>query len=188
MTSTAPSLGTHPAADHAIKSVKRSSGQSAVARIAYVSRARLRDDRTGLTNDHRRAKDLVAVETCGTELSPADLANAMGSAERRKHSQVARGGRSAGRRVRPGARAHRAHLHHAARTLRLRLRASRKRALMADDPNVGSVIGTVSLVLETLGLKDTQCEQATRTPNLPPDSTGRAGAIRMEDRANCPGP
>ena len=80
-----------------LKTVKRSTGRSAVAAAAYRSASLLHDARTGLTHDYRRKRDVVA---CGIELPEGAAAawaanrqslwNAAEAAERRKDSQTAR--------------------------------------------------------------------------------------------------
>lgn len=80
-----------------LKTVKRSSGRSAVAAAAYRAAALLHDDRTGLAHDYRRKPDVPA---CGIELPDGmdapwaldrqSLWNAAEAAERRKDAQTAR--------------------------------------------------------------------------------------------------
>ena len=81
--------------------VARAKGQSAVSRLAYIARAAITDERTGLTHDQRGAGPLLSLEIVGfpiapsgSEVAPGDtlsrLANAMEGAERRKNSTIAR--------------------------------------------------------------------------------------------------
>ncbi len=81
--------------------VARAKGQSATARLAYVARAAITDDRTGITHDRRAGGALLSLEIIGYPnaapgggIAPGDrlasLANAMEAAERRKNSTVAR--------------------------------------------------------------------------------------------------
>lgn len=80
--------------------VQRAKGQSATARLAYIARAAITDERTGLTHD-RRGGPVLSVEIVGfplapsgSEVAPGDalsrLANAMEAAEKRKNGRPAR--------------------------------------------------------------------------------------------------
>ena len=72
--------------------LSRSSGRSAVAATAYVTRASIRDDRTGTLHTYTRARD-VDPEGCGVVGWAGDvgsLANAMEAAEVRKDARTAR--------------------------------------------------------------------------------------------------
>ena len=83
-----------------IRSVSRSKGSSAVARAAYVSRGRLRDERRGITFDHRARGGLehseillptnVPRESADWALERGELWNRAEAAERRKDARVAR--------------------------------------------------------------------------------------------------
>ena len=81
--------------------VQRARGQSASARLAYVARAAITDERTGTTHDQRGAGPLLSLEIVGfpiapsgSEVAPGDtlsrLANAMEGAEKRKNGRPAR--------------------------------------------------------------------------------------------------
>ena len=80
-----------------LKTIKRSTGRSAIAAAAYRAAARLEDARTGLVHDYRRKGDVLAA---GIELPDADGASwaadrqalwtAAEAAERRKDAQTAR--------------------------------------------------------------------------------------------------
>ena len=81
----------------ALKTIKRSTGRSAVAAAAYRAAALLHDARTGRAHDYRRKRDVLA---CGIELPEGmdapwatdrqSLWNAAEAAERRKDAQTAR--------------------------------------------------------------------------------------------------
>jgi hypothetical protein len=80
----------HSAAHHEIVTIKRSQGQSATARVAYVCRSTIYDDRTGETHRYRDDGDLAAVQIVGHDDSPADFANRLEAAEKRRDGQVGR--------------------------------------------------------------------------------------------------
>ena len=64
---------------------------SAVAKIAYVTRARIRDARTGQRHDYRRRSgDLVHVETVGFAGTPGAFANMLEKGETRRNARTAR--------------------------------------------------------------------------------------------------
>ena len=81
---------THSAAHHSLATIKRSQGQSATARIAYIAGLDMRDERTGTRHRFRKRKDVVHTCVVGCTLDPGTLANAMEAAEKRKDGQVGR--------------------------------------------------------------------------------------------------
>ncbi len=79
--------------------VQRARGQSATARLAYIARAAITDERTGIVHDCRRAAPVLSLEIIGdpapgAEIAPGDrlsrLANAMEQAETRRNGRPAR--------------------------------------------------------------------------------------------------
>ena len=82
---------THAAVHHAITTIKRSEGRSATARIAYVCRASIYDERTGETHRYRDTdQELGAVQVVGFDGTPAELANHLEAGEKRRDGQVGR--------------------------------------------------------------------------------------------------
>jgi hypothetical protein len=82
---------TQGASHHSTETIKRSAAQSATARIAYICRTQITDDRTG--EHHRytdKDRDLDAVQVVGYDGTPAQFANALEAAEKRKDAQVGR--------------------------------------------------------------------------------------------------
>lgn len=81
----------HSAVHHEIQTIKRSAGQSATARIAYVCRTEITDERTGETHRYRDKDDeLAGVHLVGFKGSPEAFANSLEASERRKDGQVGR--------------------------------------------------------------------------------------------------
>lgn len=81
----------HAAVHHAITTIKRSEGRSATARIAYVCRSVVHDERTGETHRYRDTeRELGAVQVIGFDGTPAELANQLEAGEKRRDGQVGR--------------------------------------------------------------------------------------------------
>lgn len=81
----------HAAAHHEIRTIKRSAGQSASARIAYICRSVVHDERTGETHRYRdRENELGAVQLVGFDGTPEELANQLEAGEKRRDGQVGR--------------------------------------------------------------------------------------------------
>jgi hypothetical protein len=79
------------AAHHSVETIKRSRAHSATARVAYICRTTVLDDRTGETHRYNNADgELGAVQMVGYDGSPADFANGLEAAEKRKDAQVGR--------------------------------------------------------------------------------------------------
>lgn len=84
-------MPTHAAVHHSIETIKRSAGQSATARIAYITRSSIVDDRTGVRSSYKDAEnELHSVELVGFSGTPSEFANALEAAENRKDAQVGR--------------------------------------------------------------------------------------------------
>jgi hypothetical protein len=80
----------HAATHHSIETIKRSAAQSATARIAYICRTDVLDERTGERHRYRDEGDLSAIQMIGFDGSPAEFANSLEAAEKRKDAQVGR--------------------------------------------------------------------------------------------------
>jgi hypothetical protein len=78
------------AAHHEIQTIKRSQAHSATARVAYICRTTVRDERTGETHRYQDDGDLGAVHVVGFDGDPEAFANALEAAEKRKDAQVGR--------------------------------------------------------------------------------------------------
>ena len=78
------------AAHHEIQTIKRSQAHSATARVAYICRTTVRDERTGETHRYQDDGDLGAVQIVGFDGDPEAFANALEAAEKRKDAQVGR--------------------------------------------------------------------------------------------------
>ena len=80
----------------AAKIIKRSAGRSAIAAAAYRAGARMKDERTGLTHDYSKRRDVVHTELLTPDVVPlfaadrSSLWNAAEKAEKRKDAQLAR--------------------------------------------------------------------------------------------------
>lgn len=79
------------AAHHEFTTIKRSEGRSATARIAYICRTAIEDERTGETHRYRdRKQELVGIQLVGSDGDAASFANALEAGEKRKDGQVGR--------------------------------------------------------------------------------------------------
>lgn len=84
-------MPTHSAVHHSIETIKRSAGQSATARIAYITRSSIVDDRTGVRSSYKDAEnELRSIQMVGFNGTPSEFANSLESAEKRKDAQTGR--------------------------------------------------------------------------------------------------
>ena len=74
-----------------IRPISRAKGHSAVAQIAYDTRCKLTDDRTGQKHDWSKHKqDVIAWQILGPKMTPGELATRAEQAERRWDARVGR--------------------------------------------------------------------------------------------------
>ena len=74
-----------------IRPISRAKGHSAVAQIAYDTRCKLTDDRTGQKHDWSKHKqDVIAWQIIGPKMTPGELAARAEQAERRWDARVGR--------------------------------------------------------------------------------------------------
>ena len=74
-----------------IRPISRAKGHSAVAQVAYDTRCKLTNERTGETHDWTKQKaDLLEWQVIGSKMEPGELARRAEQAEKRWDARVGR--------------------------------------------------------------------------------------------------